>query len=95
MRAECLVRRARRGKVSPSAMVGRAAAGFARIGWLVPTVKGPKAMETWNPLECEIEELLRASDSARTRPIGCVHRSRTVVEQFELELPHGLPVGIL
>ena len=66
-----------------------------RADWrAVPTVKGAKAMETWNPLECEIEERWRErfGENAANRLRASL---RTVVEQFELELPHGLPVGIL
>jgi hypothetical protein len=60
----------------------------------VPTVKGAKAIEVWTPLVAEIEERWR--ERFGMEAIGRLCASlKTVVEQSEVELPHGLPVGIL
>jgi len=66
-----------------------------RADWrAVPTIKGAKAIEVWTPLEAEVEERWRQRFG--TGEVGRLCKSlKTVVEQFEVELPHGLPVGIL
>jgi hypothetical protein len=68
--------------------------GIRADGRVLPTVKGAKAIEVWPPLTGEIEERWRQrfSNDPVARLCAALH---AVVEQFEVELPHSLPVGIL
>jgi hypothetical protein len=61
---------------------------------VVPTAKGAKAIETWTPLEAEIEERWRERFGMDAVEQLCASL-QTVVEQFEVELPHGVTVGLL
>ena len=66
-----------------------------RADWhVVPTVKCLKAIEIWTPLEAEVER--RWCERFGSDPVGRLCASlQAIVRQFEVELPHGLPVGIL
>jgi hypothetical protein len=66
-----------------------------RADWrVVPTATGEKAIKIWNPLEAEIEQRWRRRFGADA--IRRLHDSlQTIVGQFEVELPHGLPAGLL
>ena len=70
---------------------GRGIRGDWRV---VPTVKGLRAIAIWAPLEAEIERRWRERFGADALAKLC-GSLQAVVEQFEVELPHGLPVGIL
>jgi hypothetical protein len=66
-----------------------------RADWhVVPTVRGLKAIEIWTPLEAEIERRWCERFGADALAKLCASL-QAVVGQFEVELPLGLPVGIL
>ncbi len=66
-----------------------------RANWRVlPTIKGAKAIEVWTPLVAEVEERWRGRFGSEEVGRLC-EMLQAVVGQFEVELPHGLPVGLL
>jgi hypothetical protein len=66
-----------------------------RADWrVVPTVKGAKAIEVWTPLVAVIDVRWRERFGSEAVERLCASLQAVVV-QFEVELPHGLPVGIL